>query len=66
MSSKEWRVHNPAGGRQVIVTKDLPGERWLETLAQADCRVKIYTSTDILSTDEIRTAIGNHCDGAIG
>ncbi len=66
MSGTEWRTHNPSGSRRVVVTKDLPGDRWLEILNQADCRVEIGTSTDILSVDEIRQTIGDRCDGAIG
>jgi len=61
-----WRSYNSSGSRRVIVTKELPGDRWLEILARADCRVEICTSTDILSTGEIKAAIGDHCDGAIG
>ncbi|MBW2005608.1 MAG: D-glycerate dehydrogenase [Deltaproteobacteria bacterium] len=63
---KEWRTCNPSGSRRVVVTKELPGDRWLEILAQADCKVEICTSTDILSAEEIKTAIRDRCDGAIG
>jgi len=63
---KEWRTLNPSGSRRVVVTKELPGDRWLEILTQADCKVEICTSTDILSTEEIKVAIGDRCDGAIG
>lgn len=66
MSAKEWRTHNPSGSKRVIVTKELPGPRWLEILSQANCKVEICTSTDILSVDEIKAAIGDHCDGVIG
>ena len=66
LSDKDWRVHNPSGSRRVVVTKELPGDRWLEILAQADCKVEICTSTDILSAEEIKTAIRDRCDGAIG
>ena len=66
MSDKEWRMHNPSGSKRVVVTKELPGDRWLEILAQADCKVEICTSTDILSVEEIEAAIGDRCDGAIG
>ncbi len=66
MGSKEWRVHNPSGSKRVIVTKNLPGERWLDILARAGCKVEICTSTDILSAADITAAIGNNCDGAIG
>ena len=66
MSDKEWRTHNPPGSRRVVVTKQLPGERWLEILTQADCKVEICTSTDILSVEEVQAALGDRCDGAIG
>ena len=66
MSTKQWRTHNSSGSKQVVVTKELPGERWLEILTRADCRVEICTSTDILSVDEIQAAIGDQCQGAIG
>ncbi len=66
MGSKKWRVHNPGGKNRIIVTKELPGERWLEILTQADCRVEICTSTEVLSIDEIKRAIGAKCHGAIG
>ena len=66
MSGKEWRIENPDGGKRVIVTKELPGDRWLEILKAADCRVEICTSPDILSVEEIKAAMGDKCDGAIG
>ena len=66
MNSDNWRTHNPSGSKRVVATKDLPGNRWLEILAGADCRVDIGTSTDILSVDEIKAAIGENCDGVIG
>jgi len=66
MGAKGWRVVNPSGNKRVIVTKALPGERWLEILAGADCKVEICTSTDVLSVEEIKAAIGTRCDGAIG
>ena len=50
----------------MIVTKELPGDRWLEILAQADCRVEVCTSTEPLTVGEIRSAIGKGCDGCIG
>jgi hydroxypyruvate reductase 1 len=66
MGSKDWRVHNASGSKRVIVTKELPGERWLDMLVRADCKIEICTSTDILSTEEIKAAFGGNCDGAIG
>jgi hydroxypyruvate reductase 1 len=66
MTSHEWKTHNPDGGKRVVVTKDLPGDRWLRLLIRADCRVEICTSTDALSIAEIQAAIGSHCDAVIG
>ncbi|MBW2193161.1 MAG: D-glycerate dehydrogenase [Deltaproteobacteria bacterium] len=66
MSEKEWITHNPGGSLRVVVTKELPGDRWLEILAHADCRVDVCTSKDILTVDDIKTGIGGCCDGAIG
>jgi hydroxypyruvate reductase 1 len=66
MGSKKWRVHNPSGKRRVIVTKELPGERWLNFLTEADCKIEICTSPEVLSGDEIIAALGDSCDGAIG
>ncbi len=66
MGSKEWRTHNPSGSKRVIVTKELPGERWLNILTAADCKIEICTSPDVLSSEEIIAAMGDSCDGAIG
>ena len=66
MGTKEWRTHNPSGKKRVIVTKELPGERWLNILTAADCKIDICTSPDVLSSKEIIAAIGDRCDGAIG
>jgi len=66
MSEKKWITHNREGKHRVVVTKELPGPRWLEILTQADCQVDICISTDILSVDEIKIAFGDQCDGAIG
>ena len=66
MSTFKWRAHHPQGRRRVIVTKELPGGRWLEILEAADCRVEICTSAEVLSIKAITSAIGTRCDGAIG
>jgi hydroxypyruvate reductase 1 len=66
LNDKKWRMHNPSGSKRVVVTKELPGDRWLEILTKADCKVEICTSTDILRAEEIKKAIGDRCDGAIG
>jgi len=41
MAQKKWEIHNPSGSKRVIVTKELPGSRWLETLTRAGCKVEI-------------------------
>ena len=51
LSTNDWRTHNESGSKRVVVTKELPGDRWLEILAAADCRVEIGTSTEILSVE---------------
>ena len=66
MGANDWKVHNESGSKRVVVTKDLPGDRWLELLTAADCRVEIGTSTEILSIEEIKEKIGDQCDGVIG
>ncbi len=66
MASKEWTVHNPDGDQRVIVTKELPGSRWLDILIDAGCRVEICASEQVLSVTEISERIGDFCDGAIG
>jgi hydroxypyruvate reductase 1 len=50
----------------VIVTKELPGTLWLQRLIQADCKVEVCTSADVLSVDEIKAAMGTQCDGVLG
>jgi hydroxypyruvate reductase 1 len=61
-----WSVRNKGGAFRVVVTKDLPGKRWGEILAQAGCEVHVSDSREVLSLDEIRSALGGRCDGAIG
>ena len=66
MKQNKWRTHHSKGARRIIVTKDLPGQRWLKILAEADCRIDICTSEEALHKQEILASIGNQCDGAIG
>ena len=66
MEPEKWRVVNPEGRQRVVVTKELPGQRWLDILSRADCRVEICTSDEVLSTADIKAAFGTRCDGAIG
>ncbi len=66
MSDNPWQIHNPEGAFRVIVTKALPGRRWLDILTTADCRIEICPSKAALDVQTIKTAIGSRCDGAIG
>ncbi len=66
MDPKKWETHNASGSKRVVVTKEIPGTRWLETLVRAGCRVEVCTSTDVLSVEEIKAAIGTQCDGVLG
>ena len=66
MSQPPWQIHNPEGTFRVIVTKALPGRRWLDILIAADCRIEVCHSAAVLSTETIKAAIGSRCDGAIG
>lgn len=66
MPQTQWRTINPEGKKRVVVTKELPGDRWLKILEKADCRIEIYTSEKVLSVDEIMESIGDSCDAAIG
>eukprot|EP00871_Galdieria_phlegrea_P005031 jgi/Galph1/5529/GphlegSOOS_G4120.1 len=60
------KIFNPKGKFRVLVTKNLVGERWLRELEAADCRVEICQSREILSNQQIKEAIGSHCDAVIG
>jgi len=66
MNNKKWCIFNPAGQKRIIVTKELPGEQWLNILKSAGCRVEIFSSVELLTVEDIRKAIGSNCDGAIG
>lgn len=61
-----WQTLNAGSTFRVVVTKHLPGERWLEILRQADCEVYACDSADVLGPEEIKAAIGARCDGLIG
>jgi len=66
VTAREWVIVNPDGSRRVVVTKELPGERWLGLLTAADCRVEIAQGDDVLSEAELRATFGEHSDAAIG
>ncbi|MCX6373990.1 MAG: D-glycerate dehydrogenase [Actinobacteria bacterium] len=66
MTARAWVIMNPGGVRRVVVTKELPGKRWLQLLTAADCRVEIAQGDEVLSRAELQEAIGERCDAAIG
>ncbi len=66
MDAPKWQIHNESGDKRVVVTKSLPGERWIDILINAGCRVEVCTSTKLLTTEDILTAIGDRCQGVIG
>lgn len=63
-------MHNEGGSKRVLVTKDLPGTRWLDILVAADLRVEVCNHEDvILSNHTIKTLISDgdrQCHGVIG
>jgi hydroxypyruvate reductase 1 len=53
-------IHNDKGKHRVVVTKNLPGDRWLKVLTSAGCRVEICKSQDtILSNETIKTLLAD-------
>jgi hydroxypyruvate reductase 1 len=66
VNRRAWRVVSPGGSRRVVVTKELPGDSWLQILCAGDCRVEIAQGDDILGEAEIRVAFDEHVDAAIG
>jgi hypothetical protein len=66
----DMQVHNENGSKRVVVTKDLPGTRWLDVLTAANCRVEICAHEDfILSQTTIKTLMSEgmrQCHGVIG
>lgn len=64
------QVHNENGTKRVVVTKDLPGTRWIDILTAANIRVEVCAHEDIiLSQNTIKTLISDgcrQCHGVIG
>lgn len=59
-------IFNPGGSRRVFVTKQLPGDHWIQVLTAADCRIEVEPGTEILSKERLLECIGDRCDGVIG
>ncbi len=66
MKRSEWKIHHAEGAHRIIITKALPGTRWLEILTGSGCRVEVCTSEATLEKDGIIEALGRECAGAIG
>ncbi|KAI8469678.1 MAG: hydroxypyruvate reductase [Monoraphidium minutum] len=60
-------VHNEGGSKRVVVTKPLPGDRWLAILTAAGCRVEVSQCPDVIQDNAtVKKLIGDKCDGVIG
>lgn len=60
-------IHNEGGAKRVLVTKELPGDRWLKILTQAGCRVEVCKAPEtIQSVAAIKKMMGKSCHGVIG
>lgn len=66
MGSLHWRTVNPHGRRRVLVTKELPGTRWLQLLTADDCRVDVCASPSTLTASDIRAALAGGCAAVLG
>jgi hydroxypyruvate reductase 1 len=62
----EWRVVNPDGVARVLVTRELPGSRWLDVLVAAECRVEIARTESPLAAEQLVEAIGGRCAAVLG
>ena len=64
--SEDWKIHNPSGKQRVLVTKELPGNEWLDILKDAGYRIEVCLSKDILSKEQLIERIGDNCQAVIG
>ncbi|MEX0649288.1 MAG: NAD(P)-dependent oxidoreductase [Balneolaceae bacterium] len=61
------KIHNPSGKKRIVVTKMLPGEKWLDTLIKAGYRVEVSSTTEgIISKAGLLELIGDDCTGVMG
>lgn len=65
MAYESWRSVNPGGTKRVVVTRELPGSRWLDVLTDAGCAVEVNLKGELIHAD-IAAAVGKRCDGVIG
>jgi glycerate dehydrogenase len=61
------RVINKGEKYKILVTKELPGTKWLEIFTAANCEVTIFDSTQATSKDSLLSILGdNNFNGALG
>ncbi len=65
MNPSSWTTHQPDGRFRVIATKRLVGEKWLPVLLAAGCRVEVYGGEEPFGEEDLLSAIGNACHGAL-
>ncbi len=65
---RHFRVetHHPQGRFRILVTKKLPGTRWMEILTDDDCRVEVGNLEETINADGLKAWIGDSCHGVIG
>ena len=63
---KSWKIYNPTGIKRILVTRNLPGQEWLNILSDAGYRVEVWMSEGSLTSEEIIESIGNNCTAVIG
>lgn len=65
-TQNRWKIYNPSSDLRILVTKMLPGKKWIDLLINAGLRVEINTSDKITSKRVLLEKIGNNCVGVIG
>ncbi len=64
MDDGKWKTANPSGKYRVLVTKNLPGKKWLDVLTAVGCRVYSnyavgYDNVDVKAATEYGIAVGS-------
>lgn len=65
MQSSSWSIYHPEGRFRILATKRLVGDAWLPILTNANCRVEIFEGETPFGEEELISAIGNTCHGAL-
>jgi hydroxypyruvate reductase 1 len=61
-----WKKINENGKKRILVTRSIPGRKWLDILISAGCSVEIYDTHHLVPRKELIRKIGSKCDGVIG